>query len=49
MDIMLVVLGCSTQIPFSTGTFPVTMTRSLVQCVLHPDSIDPWDITGTFE
>ena len=47
VNLMVVASGCQTKIPWSTSNFPVTMMWSPAQCVIHPKSIHPWDITGT--
>ena len=47
--LMVVVPGCQINITWSTGNFPVTMTQSPAQCVLHPESIQPWIPTGRLE
>ena len=47
VDLMVVASGITTQNPWSTGNFTVTMTRLPEKYVLHPDSVKPWEITGT--
>ena len=47
MDLIVVVFGCPIHIPCRKVNLPVTMTRLPAQCVLQPEYIHPWEVTGT--
>ena len=45
VDLMVLESSCPTHIPWSTGSFIIIMTWSMEQCVLHPELIQPREIT----